>query len=361
MKRSLRLTFSLALLLCGLGLVYGAERNPSFPEPLHGEWVLYRDYSWKDPTWVGFMYYDDSAWAALLVTPATGTRVSILFRTENADGTMILLGQRNLGSPTPDDTLPINYLMGLLPDLHAWRYEALSSSAKKDRGAHKGRSSLLPPAMVSRRDIRSFGGAVSLLWKPEIAAFNLDSITASDGSPRLRLALQGRISSGSDNDFFTLEPPTDQAVQTRPAADITLQPSKNREKRVVDGVTLSLDSSWTMIADNTFFMGNEAMLIVDTLDVRLMGLASVNLPLEMLRLFSRSGKDAVMDVSSHALSGSAKRFRIESVVRDRQTGRVNRDIKVCIPQSDGAKCALVSLSVSDDFYQANKKYFESLF
>ena len=51
-----------------------------FPESLSGEFVFYRDYSWKEPTWTGFLKYDESTYAGMVVTPSTGTKVSILFK-----------------------------------------------------------------------------------------------------------------------------------------------------------------------------------------------------------------------------------------------------------------------------------------
>lgn len=329
-----------------------------YQKPASGEFVLYRDRSWKQPTWVGFLMYDENTYGALLVTPASGTRVTILFRVETADDRMILVGQKNILKPRQEDVPAVNYLMGLLPDIYAWRQAARGSGAK-DGGLNAARdsSSLLPPAFSTKSDIASFGGAVTLTWAPEVTVFNLHSIRQSDGTPMLTLERMGRISPDGGNDFFTFDPPGD------PAAGVALSVSatRARESKIVDGVRLNLDDQWTMIADNTFFLGNAALLVVDTLDLRLLEIPAEGLPLSLARRFSASSGSVWADPAEFSIAGTAARFRISGLFRDSESGRVNRDIKLCIPSPDGRRCTVVSLSVSETAYKANQVYFDSLF
>ena len=39
-----------------------------------GDYVIYRDYSWKAPTWIGFLYYNDETYGAFIRTddPVSG-------------------------------------------------------------------------------------------------------------------------------------------------------------------------------------------------------------------------------------------------------------------------------------------------
>ena len=48
---------------------------------LSGDYVIYRDYSWKAPTWIGFLYYNDETYGAFIHTqaPEKNSTVSILF------------------------------------------------------------------------------------------------------------------------------------------------------------------------------------------------------------------------------------------------------------------------------------------
>ena len=329
-----------------------------YQKPASGEFVLYRDRSWKQPTWVGFLMYDENTYGALLVTPASGTRVTILFRVVTADDRMILVGQKNILKPRQEDVPAVNYLMGLLPDIYSWRQAARKSAAANAvPGEGRDPSGLLPPAFSTGHDIASFGGAVTLSWAPEVTVFNLHSIRQTGGTPMLTLERMGRISPDGGDEFFAFNPPG------YPAAGVSLSvpADRTREAKTVDGVRLSLDDQWTMIADNTFFLGNAALLVVDTLDLRLLEISADDLPLSLARRFSASSGSVWADPAEFSITGTASRFRIAGLFRDAESGRLNRDVKLCIPSPDGHRCTVVSLSVSDTAYEANRSYFDSLF
>jgi len=338
----------------------------AFTPPVSGDYAVYRDFSWEKPTWIGFLYYDDSTYGAVAVTPSTGANVSVLFRVENVDGKLVLTGQNIVSKITQNDVITVNYLMSLLPDLYAWRQAAGSTPAAKagTAAALPARSPLLPPAVVHILNKVEFGGDVTLRYVPEVPVFNLHSMTGAGGKPVLELARMGRIRSGEDSTFFGFAPVPDLSTLKK-TTPLALDPSRKGESKTVDGVTLKLDGQWTMVADNTFFLADEAALIVDTIDLAAMGLpaenlSAVKLPLTLVTLFSLSSKTSWAVPSALAVSGTAKWFRIENLFYDSETGRANRDIKICIPLA-GNKCTVISLSVADVSYQTNRAYFEGLF
>jgi len=329
----------------------------SYPASISGDYVVYRDYTWKAPTWIGFLRYDDSTWGAFVITPSSGTNVSILFRSERVDGAMVLTGQNIISKITNADVGAVNYLMQLLPDLSSWRLAAAKDGNTVVATKEAPRSELLPPAVSLSLTRAEFGGDITLTFAPEIPVFNLQSMAGSGGKAMLSLERYGRIQTGGDAAFFGFAPRP--AAKSGPA--LAVPASRKTEARTVDGVTLSLDGQWTMIADNTFFLGNSAVIIVDTLDLALMQVPRENLSLSLVRLFSLSSGTAWSDPSALAVSGTAKRFRVENTFYDMESGTVNRDIKLCVPSSDGKKCTVVSLSVNETAYRANKAYFDSLF
>ena len=320
---------------------------------------MYRDYSWKSPTWIGFLYYDDSTWGAVAVTPSTGANVSLLFRVEIADGKMVLTGQQIISKITENDVAMVNYLMQLLPDLYGLRREASSKGAvvKSESKNDFSRSALLPRLVRLDKNIPTFNGDVSMLWAPEVPVFNLQSMTGADGKTRLELARVGRIQKGGESSFFGFKP----IPEPKAGAALAVPSNRKTEARIVDGVTLTLDGQWTMIADNTFFLGNSAVIIVDTLDLGLMQIPRDNLPLSLTLFFSLSSANVWSVPQELSVSGSAKKFRITNLFYDSESGTENRDIKACFPSSDGKKCTVVSMSVNETAYRANKAYFDSLF
>jgi len=121
-----------------------------------------------------------------------------------------------------------------------------------------------------------------------------------------------------------------------------------------------LDNQWTMVADNTFFLADTAVLIVDTTDFSSLNVSSDLLPLSLVRLFSFSNRFSSSIPSEMKVAGTLKKFRVDNLFYDSTTGTANRDIKICIPLA-GGKCSIVSLSVAEGAYQKNRAYFDSLF
>lgn len=360
-----RRAFAVALCLAALAIPsFAAPKSgsasaamASYPESISGDYVVYRDYTWKSPTWIGFLRYDDSTWGAFVITPSSGANVSVLFRSERVDGAMVLTGQNIISKITNADVSAVNYLMQLLPDLSSWRMAATKDGKTVVSTKEAPRSDLLPPAVSLPLTRAEFGGEITLTFAPEIPVFNLQSMTGSGGKAMLVLERYGRIQTGGDAAFFGFAPRP--AAKAAPA--LAVPSSRKAEARTVDGVTLSLDGQWTMIADNTFFLGDSAVIIVDTLDLALMQVPRENLALSLVRMFSLSSGTAWSDPLALAVSGTAKRFRVENTFYDVESGTVNRDIKLCVPSADGKKCTVASLSVNETAYRANKAYFDSLF
>ncbi len=318
------------------------------PATRSGDYVVYRDYTWEKATWIGFLYYDDSTYGAFLVTPESGSKVSLLFRVETVEGQMILTGQNIISKITQDDVMAVNYLMTLLPDMYAWRLSA--GTVKTDRPP------LLPP-LVSKVLVKpEFGGEVVLNYASEVPVFNMQDMVSSAGKPVLSLARMGHIQAGEEESFFGFVP----VPELKEGAALSVPSSRKSEVKTVDGVKVNLDDQWTMVADNTFFLGDAAALIVDTIDLTEQKIDQKNLPVSLVRLFSLSSKSSWALPPSLSVTGTAKKIRIANTFYDMTTGAANRDIKLCMPLAKG-KCTIISLSVSETAYRANKAYFDSLF
>lgn len=348
------LAFSAVCMLAGFTL---SAVTPASPATRSGDYVVYRDYSWKSPTWIGFLYYDDFTYGAFVLSPETKSIVSLLFRVEPVDGRLVLTGQNIISKITETDVLAVNYLMTMLPDLYSW---SLSSRKQGDPAKalfplKRPRSSLLPSLRTQNLALSQFGGEVILGYAEEIPLFNLLGMSGTDGKAVLELVRMGRIQEGEESSFFGFSPV--QEISEKPA--FNLPRTRQTEEKTVDGVTFILDDQWTMVADNTFFLGDTAVLIIDTLVLGDHGIPTENLPLSLVRMFSLSNKSSWSIPSELSVTGTAKKFRIDNIFFDSGTGSINRDIKQCIPLA-GGKCTIVSLSISETVYQANRSYFDSL-
>ena len=351
--RTSRICFFAAFLFA-LVLGVSAEQKAfaGYPSDVSGDYAVYRDYTWKKPTWIGFLRYDDSTWGAFAVTPSSSSRVSVLFSAEISGGSLVLTGQNVISKITNDDVITVNYLMKLLPDLYGWRHDGGPAVSVPS----KSRSALLPSLVERSLNLPQFGGSVTLGFAPEVPVFNLQGLRSSDGKTVLELVRIGRIQSGGDDAFFAFAP-------SSPAKDgvaLVVPQSRKTETRKVDGMDLALDDQWTMVADNTFFLGDSAALIVDSLDLSLMQIPKTNLPLSLVRMFSLSSATAWSVPSELSVTGTSARFTVSNLFYDSERGTLNRDIKTCVPSSDGKKCTVVSLSISETAYRANKSYFDSI-
>lgn len=357
-----RLLLATLFFVMACGVLSASDIDPKpfakFPKTLSGEYVVYRDYTWEKPTWIGFLYYDDSTYGAFCVTPDTKSTVSVLFRTEIVDGKLILTGQNIISQITQTDVLAVNYLMGLLPELYGYRQTALSEGVTVNEAAagEPVRSPLLPARVNQKMTRVEFGGEVTVVYAAEIPLFNVQSIVSSTKKPVLELARIGRIQSGDDASFFGFSPVSGkQHVST-----FAIPSTRKKETKLVDGISLFLDNQWTMVADNTFFLADTAILIVDTADFSSLNVSPDLLPLSLVRLFSFSNKTSSSIPSEMKISGTLKKFRVDNLFYDSVTGTANRDIKICIPIADGT-CSIVSLSVSEGAYLKNRAYFDSLY
>lgn len=334
----------------------------ALPVYASGEYVVYRDKSWKNPTWIGFLYYDANTWGAFVKTPSTGSNVSVLFRTEESEGELILVGQKIISDITERDVSAVNYLMGLLPDLHAWHEQAFGGQGSPVSGSDASapgsgaRSALLGPLIRLDRSTESFGGELTLYFASEIPVFSILSASVAKTGTILSLEKAGRVTTGDDRDFFGFTP----RLSAKDAPAFVLAEKRAEQPRTIDGMTLNLDDQWTPLADNTFILGNTAVLIADTIDLAAAGISG-SVPSALTRLFSSSSKASWILPEYTAVRGTPDKFVIENRVFDVTSQLVNRDIKVCMPSADGKSCRIISLTVSDAAWTGNESYFNSLF
>lgn len=346
-----KLSVSTLILLCVYA--YLVAEPVAFPEPAPGEFVFYRDHTWKAPTWTGFLRYDDSTYAGLLVTPSTGTRVAILFRGEATEDAFILTGQKIVSKNTNTDVPAINYLMRLVEDMHRWKVAALRKGSPEKSSV---RSPLLPPRILTEVSSHMFGGEVRLVHAAEVPVFALYSVEAEDGKKLLSLERAGMIRSGEDADFFGFK----ESAAGAKSKKVSLRKKPDRREFIVDGRTLMLDEQWSAVAENTFFLDDTAMLVIDTLDTGAAGIPEGKLPLHLMRFFSRSTGNVWADPDKSAVSGSETLFRVENVFFDADTGLSNHDFKVCIPAADKRTVLVASLTVGEGAYQNYRAYFEEI-
>jgi len=313
---------------------------------LSGDYVIYRDYSWKAPTWIGFLYYNDETYGAFIRTddPENPRTVSILFSGKIEKGKLSLTGQQIISSITPDDTLSVNYLMELLPKLY--ELKTFPRAGKAPFGT-----------ATVRKQMEEFGGAVTLDFQSFVPLFHLKTITGAKKEPVLELTEIGSINGNGESVFYGYSP----AEPKQGTNTFTLNKTAKKETVTVSGIPLHLDSQWKKIADNSFLCGNTAFLTVSTVNIPPAESGNkLSVPEQLLRLLTASSPFAKTLLPYTTIQGTQTAFTLTQSIYDVESKQVSKDIKRCIKNKDGS-FTIVSLTVNSHAYSAEQTYFNGLF
>ena len=308
-----------------------------------GDYIVYKDASWKDEAYLGFMYYNDSSIGTFLYLPSYSLRVCILFSVEDLNGELVLTGQKILGEQRNDElyVLVVNYLMDILPNLYKTKIKP-----NKKVGIIKKEEKIF--------NTEQFGPSCTFYYSSYIPFFYLDSISDENGKKVLRLEEMGRIK--DDSAFFSFEPIKIPRIKW---SELTLEKNQKKEKKSVEGVTFNLDSQWKQIADNSFFMGDIAFLTVNKVDEKRFSDISKDAISSMVKVFTMSSKDSKVLHEMTELIENKRGVFIKTEHYDVLAKKMIKDIKAVIKRKN--EYVVVSLTVDAAYYKWNSSYFDNLF
>ncbi|PIE98861.1 MAG: hypothetical protein CR988_01420 [Treponema sp.] len=329
--------------------VFAQERNGT----VSGDYVIYKDNSFVSDTWVGFLYYDENTYGAVLYTPADKRRVAILFSVEVKNGKLETTGQNiisDIDQRNLQDIEAVNYLMRLLPDMYSW------STDPKNFTQNAENNTIVKINKKQFADIDYFNGAVDIKYASYIPVFCIDSISSADGKNFLEIERIGRVGQNTDPEFFNFLIPFPKKQESK------FNPAENGENKTIQfgDVKLALNNRWKPVADNYFLLDNTAVLAF--VDIPLSAVTSEldNAPLSSLvKRLCLSGKDRTVMLSQMLLTGNETRFTLTNEVYDKKTQTVNIDIKTLIKNENSY--TMISLTVNKADYETHKDYFNKLY
>ena len=110
----------LASFFCLSNVFLFAQNKVGWEGTSSGDYIVYKDASWKEEAYLGFLYYNETSIGTFLYIPTYSLRVKILFSVEDLNGELVLTGQKILGEQRNDELyiLAVNYLMDILPNLY---------------------------------------------------------------------------------------------------------------------------------------------------------------------------------------------------------------------------------------------------
>lgn len=333
----------LASFFCLSNVFLFAQNKVGWEGTSSGDYIVYKDASWKEEAYLGFLYYNESSIGTFLYIPTYSLRVKILFSVEDLNGELVLTGQKILGEQRNDELyiIAVNYLMDILPNL----YKTKIKPNKKVGIIRKGEKIF---------NTKQFGPSCTFYYSSYIPFFYLDSISDENGKKVLILQEMGRLK--DDSDFFSFELTKIPRIKW---SELTLEKNPKKEKKTVESVTFNLDSQWKQIADNSFFMGGIAFLTVNKVDGKQFSDIPEDVISSMVKVFLMSGKMSKVLHEMTELIENKKAYFIKTEHYDVLAQKMIKDIKAVIKRKN--EYVVVSLTVDAAYYKWNNGYFDNLF
>lgn len=324
---------------------------PGFSSVVHdipGEYVYYRDLSFENESYVGFLTYDEKTYSARYFSPAKPKQnlpekdIQIFFTINPKSDHLELTGEKVLGIQfLGEDGLQIvNYLHDLL-------YEFNSRRIKNSVIA----------SLRSTEDFAQFGGSVQIEWNAIIPLFNLESIySENDAKKMFYVSTIGRINSTEDKSFENFKGFPSDFKEKKHKSKISRK--TGTEKVELNGFVFSVYSDWERHAENMFTLGDFAVLFETPAFENSASENKVpekNLDFIKRRFLLSSGQNYIdfanLKFADNAFSADYYNF---------ETGNVTKSFKKFLKNEKSGSYEYFSLSVFRDVYEKNKKYFDKI-
>lgn len=308
-----------------------------------GDYVLYKDFTFASPSWVGFLKYDDATYASMLYTPSERRRICVLFSVSTDGKKMELMGQNlttKIDLSNNADVEAVNYLMQLLPDLYKWGISAEESKTVQIKGNQKKFS-----------NIAYLNGTITVNRVPTVPLFGIESITGTNSGKKVDLLKLVQIGTvNNDTEFFNLVLPHEK--EQEPSLKLDTKAKKLSLRFAQKNIVIS--EQWVNQGGNFYLLDNSALLTITELQ------NAQNIPvIELVKLFCTSDSNRTVLLDKLVLTGTEKKLSLVNEIYDTQTQAINIDKKYVFFSDN--QYTIVSLTVKKADYYAHKKYFDSLF
>ncbi|MCR5763418.1 MAG: hypothetical protein K6G00_08565 [Treponema sp.] len=330
---------------------------PSFAVPgvqyyisdFSGEYVYYSDKTFKTDSIVGFLYYDDTTYAARYYSAADNNAKSperdiTIYVNINPEKTHLeLTGERIVGATdTFEDTQVVNYLHDLLYEFTECRQKQQINSCEP---------------VQSQQTFDQFGGFVTITYNSLIPIFNIQSIASADKTKIFDVLTTGILTSSSDASFTNFK-----GVNS----DIKDKARKFKKKRAkaltveFEGQKIKIDSQWSQSMENLWLLGDSALLTINTVSVpEAYKNSKEQFHDVLLRKLSQSTEGSYSLWQKRSLKSNDGKDSIINMFYQPETGDLTRDFKIIQDMGNGTY-AYLTMTVFESIYQKNKSYFNKI-
>lgn len=334
-----------------------------------GDFVFYKDYTFKRESYVGFLMYDEGTYCARYFAPKNEEKpakeVKILFTVNTDKDFMELTGEKIISGREADDTEVINYLHDMIYELNARRIKA-GSVAPKDVDFSDDDVPFLRQGKIVADEFMQFGGDVKVVYDYVVPLFNVKAVYDYSGDAKFEIATIGRLTSSDDNSFddFAGFAELENFGKDKKKKSVAAKKIKVSKKDVVinkteDGQVVALDSGWSRSMDNLWMRGNDAVIsaIKVSKDFGMEEELQADLGF-MLKQFLINASGVYRDWKSLFVDFDDEDIKFQSLVY--QPGKVTRNFIIIESEDESDDCAIMTLSVFENVYKKNSKYFNEI-
>lgn len=299
-----------------------------------GEYVYYRDYTFEEETYIGFLQYDTGTYAVRYYSPKAqkgSLDIHILFTMNPSASTVELTGENIISNVTPDDVDVVNYLHDLLYDLNAQR--------------KKINSEKLSSAIRVSENFELFGGNVTMVYEGYLPLYNLESIRSENGDILFQAVTMGVIMDSSDISFSSFK-----GFQNVPLLAVTKDAKKN------------LDEQWLSDTDGYWTMGDDALFLMNTVEINADDYLTKGYTVEdfFTRYFLLSSGGSYFYLPYASIEKDTKSKKPSLLLVNTAlsfSGEYTKDFKILLQESNN-KYWFYVLTAYEKFYKENKTYFD---
>ena len=333
MKKIVIVSVLLVLFSISLGALPGiTEYIPT----QSGEYVYYRDYTFEEETYIGFLQYDAGTYAVRYFSPKPkqgSSDIHILFTMKSDAVNVELTGEKILGEVTAEDVDTVNYLHDLLYEFNARRKKVNGKDFSK--------------ALRINETFDQFGGNVTMVYEGYIPLYSLESIRSEKGDILFQAEAMGVILDSQDTTFSHFK-----GFANVPS----LTSGKDAKK--------NLDDQWVSDAESYWTMGDNALFFLNTVEIDAEEYKKNGYTVEdfftRYFLLSTGGSYFYLPYASIENKGktaSPSLLLVNTALSFSGDSVYTKDFKVLLKESEGRYWFYV-LTIYEGFYKQNKSYFD---
>lgn len=334
-----------------------------------GDYVFYRDYTFKRESYVGFLMYDEGTYAARYFAPKTenapAKEVKILFTVNTEKDFMELTGEKIISAREADDAEIVNYLHDMIYELNGRRIKA-GSVTPKDVDFSDDDVPFLRQGKIVADEFMQFGGDVKVVYDYVVPLFNVKSIYDYSGNAKFEVVTIGRLTSSDDksfDNFAGFDELENFGKDAKKKSDVAKKIKVSKKDVVInkteDGQVVALDSGWTRSMDNLWMRENDAVISAIKVSKDFGAENELHADLGfMLKQFLINASGVYRDWKSLFVDFDDEDMKIQSLVY--QPGKVTRNFIKIESEDESEDCAIMTLSVFENVYKKNSKYFNEI-